>query len=400
MEVFCISIEITAANVRNVYKIELLDLRGTRTGILHYPHTNNQLINPVLSRGINRAGSLTFDISAAHPLYNYVYRLQCYLRVWSDAELVFECRPIAIIEEDDVKSVTCEGALAYLQDSVQWRKTYHNTTPAAYLQDKINWHNARVDDPMRQFDFVNCTVTNSTDNVYRVDNDLPTTLENIQKKLVDRLGGYLDVAYNVKRVADQDGNVVSETITRGITYTPDLPELAGQTIRAGVNLLSCAAETASEDFYTVLIPLGATLEGSEKPLDISDVNGGHTYVECAEAVKKYGRIWATKTWEDVTVAANLKKYAQADVNSMFATPAESIEIAAVDLTYTNSKAVVPLRYGRKIYIDASRDHVQGWFDCTYEEIHISDPAANKYTLGGRRGTISVAAARRSVKYYD
>lgn len=187
MEVFCINISQEKSGT--IYKVELLDLTGKRLGTLHYPHTNNQLIDPVLSRGINRAGSLTFDISAAHPLYNYVYRLQCYLRVWRGSELVFECRPVAVTETDDVKSVTCEGALAYLNDSIQWRKTYHNTTPAAYLQDKIDWHNARVGDPMRQFTFVDCTVTNSTDNVYRVDNDLPTTLENIQKNWWNGLAG-------------------------------------------------------------------------------------------------------------------------------------------------------------------------------------------------------------------
>lgn len=385
--------------MNSIFKIELLDLQGEKIGTLHYPHSPSMVIEPVLSRGTNRAGSLSFKVSAAHPLYSRILFRQCYLRVWRDGILIFECRPAAISEADGIKSVTCEGALAYLNDSIQWRKTYHDITPAEYLQDKIDWHNARVDDPMRTFTSVNCTVTNSTDNVYRQDNDLPNTLDNIQKKLVERLGGYVDVAYVVGGMLDQDGNVISETVEKHLEYFPELPKLEDQKVRSGVNLLSCEKSTVTDDFYTVLIPQGATPEGSDYPLDIQSVNDGHTYVACAAAVKQYGRIWATKTWQDVTVAANLKKIAQADVDAQYDRP-ESITVSAADLYYTGDSDV-PLRYGMKIYVEDSPDGVSGWFDCTDEEIHLADPSQNKYTLGCRRSSVTRSLnERRKVLYYD
>lgn len=369
-----------------IYKIELLDLSGKRIGILHYPHSPNMLIDPVLSRGVNRAGTLTFDISVEHPYYDCIKDRQYYLRVWRAGHLIFECRPVPpITESGGIKSVTCEGALAYLNDTIQWRKEYHDTTPEEYLQDKIDWHNARVDDPMRQFTEVNCTVTNSTDNVYRVDNDLPNTLDNIQRKLVERLGGYIDVAYLVTTIVDPNLNVLSETVEKGIQYFPELPK-GGQEVRSGVNLLSCETAASADEFYTVLIPQGATPEGSDFPLDISSVNDGHTYVECAEGIAQYGRIWATKTWQDVTVAENLKAFAQADVDSQMDRP-ESITVSAADLYYSGDSGV-PLEYGSKIYVEDSPDGVTGWFDCTDEEIHIADPTQNKYTLGCRRSSIT------------
>lgn len=385
--------------MRGIFKIELLDLQGKKIGVLHYPHSPAMVIDPVLSRGVNRAGSLSFKVSATHPLYSNILFRQCYLRVWCDGDLIFECRPASIAEADGMKNVTCEGALAYLNDTIQWRKTYHNTTPAVYLQDKIDWHNARIgdDDPMRQFASVNCTVTNSTDNVYRQDNDLPNTLDNIQKKLVERLGGYIDVTYVVDRSFDKDGNVVTESITKRLDYFPELPKMENQQVRSGVNLLSCDKSTVTDDFYTVLIPQGATPEGSDYPLDIQSVNNAHTYVECAEAVKQYGRIWATKTWQDVTVAANLKKYAQADVDAQYDRPA-SITVSAADLYYTG-KSDVPLEAGTKIYVIDSPDEVSGWFDCTDEEIHIADPSQNKYTLGYRRSGITWSSQKRSKVLY-
>lgn len=385
--------------MNSIFKIELIDLQGEKIGTLHYPHSPSMVIDPVLSRGTNRAGSLSFTVSAAHPLYNRILFRQCYLRVWRDGKLIFECRPASITEANGIKSVTCEGALAYLNDSIQWHKTYHDTTPAEYLQDKIDWHNARVDDPMRTFTSVNCTVTNSTDNVYRQDNDLPNTLDNIQKKLVDRLGGYVDVSYVVGGVLDQNGNMVSETVEKRLKYFPELPKLEGQKVRSGVNLLSCEKSTVTDDFYTVLIPQGATPEGSDYPLNITSVNAGHTYVECDAAVEKYGRIWATKTWQDVTVAANLKKFAQADVDAQYDRP-ESITVSAADLYYTGDSDV-PLGCGMKIYVEDSPDGVSGWFDCTDEEIHLADPSQNKYTLGYRRSSISRSfEAREKVLYYD
>ncbi|OUM19997.1 phage tail protein [Butyricicoccus porcorum] len=396
MRMICVS---AAQRPPGIYKIELLDLRGEKIGVLHYPHSPNMLIDPVMSRGVNRAGTLKFNISVEHPYYEYIADRQCYLRVWRDGRLIFECRPIPpITRADGIKSVTCEGALAYLNDTIQWRKTYHDTSPAEYLQDKIDWHNARIgdDDPMRQFTSVDCTVTNSTDNVYRQDNDLPNTLTNIRKKLVERLGGYVDVTYTVMTEEGGNGNVVSQTVEKGLEYIPDLPKLEGQEVRAGVNLLSCETAASSDDFYTVLIPQGATLEGSDYPLDIQSVNDNHTFVECADGVAQYGRIWAVKTWQDVTDAANLKEKAQADVDSQLDRP-ESITVSAADLYYSGDSDA-PLEYGHKIYVADSADGVSGWFDCTDEEIHIADPSQNTYTLGCRRSSITQLAGEWRVKY--
>ena len=88
-------------------------------------------------------------------------------------------------------------------------------------------------------------------------------MTNIQKKLVERLGGYVDVTYTVMTEEGGNGNVVSQTVEKGLEYIPDLPKLEGQEVRAGVNLLSCETAASSDDFYTVLIPQGATLEGSD-----------------------------------------------------------------------------------------------------------------------------------------
>lgn len=89
-EVFCINA---------IYKVELLDQQGGRIGTLHYPHSANQLIDPILSRGVNRAGSLKFSIPYTHEFYSSVLFMQCYIRVYRFGFAIFECRPTQIVEK-------------------------------------------------------------------------------------------------------------------------------------------------------------------------------------------------------------------------------------------------------------------------------------------------------------
>lgn len=362
-----------------IYEIDLFDRQENRIGVLHYPHSTNQLIDPILSRGVNRAGSLKFDICRTHPFYDALQYLQCYARVYRDDACIFECRPASINEKDGIKSIACEGALAYLNDSVQWRQTYKGYTPSQYLTAKIDWHNARVDDAMRRFG-VNCTITGDLGDIE--DNDLPKTLENLQNKLVSRFGGYLDIEYTI--IAESLGKT-SNTL-KDIVYHPDLPKLEGQRVQAAVNLLSYEKGLDISEMFTVLIPTGATDQSTGLPLTIQTVSDGHTFVECSDAIATYGRIWGTHNWPDISDPGELKTVAQAYVDGLFNQP-WSITISAADLYYSGGSKV-PLQYGTKIFIENSKDGISGWFDCTDEEIHIADPAKNKYTIGGKRPTIS------------
>lgn len=84
------------------------------------------------------------------------------------------------------------GSLAYLLDNIVRPNTTQDTTISEYLSNLIDQHNLQVEESKR-FQLGTVTVSNSTDNVYRIDNDYSNTLSVIQDKLVNRLGGYLRV---------------------------------------------------------------------------------------------------------------------------------------------------------------------------------------------------------------
>ena len=147
----------------------------------------------VLTEQVNTTNNLEFTLPFNNPNIDNVTKLASVITLYEDEVLVFEGR-VLYTEDDIIKNRTfsCEGSLAYLLDSIQRPKEYHDTTIRSYLEDKINNHNMQVEENKR-FTVGRVTVTNSTDNAYRIDNDYPTTLENINDKLIERLGGYLIV---------------------------------------------------------------------------------------------------------------------------------------------------------------------------------------------------------------
>lgn len=170
--------------------------------------------------------------------------------------------------------IEVEGELAYLNDSVQPLTVYHDMTVAAYFAKLIELHNAQVDES-RRFTVGQVTVTNSTDNVYR-QSDYESTMDALQDKLLDRLGGYLVIRYGT------DG-------TRYLDYLKEYGNVNSQRITASTNLLDMLHTVRGEDVATAIIPLGAQLDedkvGTVTPrLTIAAANDGKDYIYDADAV--------------------------------------------------------------------------------------------------------------------
>lgn len=271
----------------------------------------------VLTEQENTTNTLEFTLPANNPNVGKINKLSSYITLYQDDVLKFEGR--CLYYDDDIlnnRTFNCEGSLSYLLDSIQRPAEYHDTTIRAYLIDKIQKHNAQVEE-VKQFMVGEVTVTNSTDNAYRIDNDYPNTLNNIQEKLVNRLGGRL-----VVRKTDS---------VRYIDYLGNYGPICEQTIEFKKNILDLSQRLSAENVITALIPLGANDEETGLPLTIKSVNDGLDYVYDKEAVSLFGWIFATKTWDDVTIANNLlsrgEEALQENVKAKW-----SITVNAVDLS--------------------------------------------------------------------
>lgn len=133
------------------------------------------------------------------------------------------------------KKVSCVGVLGYLADSIQPQKEYHNQSPRQMLSAFITEHNAHVED-RKKFIVGSVTVTDPNDSLYRYSN-FETTLDCIKSKLVDRLGGYLVVRHENKKLYLDWLNI------------EDIGVESTQTISFGLNLL----DYTERDSVTLII---------------------------------------------------------------------------------------------------------------------------------------------------
>ncbi len=252
-----------------------------------------QILSGSLKTGVNLAGTLTFSLPPGHPYLDRIKIRACVVVVYRDDVRYFWGAPITVSADDDnITTVVVEGALAWLNDSVQPYGEYHNITLELYLAALLSNHNSVTED-YKHFTAGIVSVTDSNDSLYRKSN-FEKTKAAISDKLVNRLGGYL-------RVRMENG-------TQYLDYLADYTHVNTQGVRFGQNLLTYAKALASANLATAIIPLGAKLtdesgQQTEERLQID--NDGKNYVWDADAVAQYGWIFDTEICDDVTLVTNL-----------------------------------------------------------------------------------------------
>lgn len=276
-----------------------------------------QLLSGTLKTGTNLAGTLTFALAPAHPYRDRVQVRRSVVTVYRDAEIYFRGSPNSVAEDDGgLVTVTVEGALAWLNDSVQPFGEYHEMPLRAYLETLVANHNAATDD-FKHFTVGSVTVTDANDSLYRHSN-FEHTKDAISDKLVSRLGGYLQVRW--------------ENGVQYLDYLADYGNVNAQGVRFGQNLLTYARSLPSSSLATAIIPLGCRLKdetGADTDERLQIDNGGKNYVWDAEAVERFGWIFDTAVFDDVTLRENLLSRGYSTLESRKALPA-TVKLTAVD----------------------------------------------------------------------
>lgn len=348
---------------------------------IHSPQTDGlKLFDPKIVKAVGAIDSFSFSLYPNHSAYNKLNYLTTLVEVWNEMEniLLFKGR---VLEPTDsmketgefFKEIICEGELAYLHDSVQKWGKWQNLTPAQFFKALIDEHNSQVEE-YKQFTVGQVNVTNSTDNVYRYTDDDVDTYGTIQDKLIDRLGGELQIRY--------------ENGVRYIDYLEQIGDKGSQKIELSVNLRSISRKVDPTEMITVLKPLGERLEQEDDNIDASDprltiasVNNGSPYLRDETKIAQFGVRVAAQVWDDVTVPANLKSKGQSFLQNQ-KTALVQYQVDAVDLA--------PL----KLTIDSFKC---GWWYETYNplmginealrvvglSINLNDPTASTLSIGDK-----------------
>ncbi len=293
---------------------------GTEKTTIHSDNLD-RISGGKIVKAVNAVDSFTFTIYPDNAGYNKLKPLTTSVTVTDDSTgkdvfigRVLKC-PDSMDEQGLIcKSVTCEGRLGWLYDSVQPYVEYKMVGIRTVLASFISKHNTQVGDD-KHISVGQVTVTGENNYTYSV--NWVSTMDAISEQLVGKFGGEI-------QLRDQDGKVY-------IDYLEHIGHGTDTKIELAVNLKTISREIDETSVITRLYPLGAKQTDSEKRLTIGSVNGGKDYIEDSALVAKYGVISGTQTWDDVTQASILKTKATAFLKSANKTK-KQYKITAVDLS--------------------------------------------------------------------
>ncbi|MCV9884696.1 phage tail spike protein [Metabacillus halosaccharovorans] len=286
-----------------MYKVTIIN-DGIETTI-HSPNVDDlKLPTGQIKKEINLIDSFNFSFYMNNPGFGKLKPLKTLINVLNlkTGKYEFEGRILGPSENmDDTglydASYLSEGELGYLHDSQQ-RHLEFRGTPIELFTTILNYHNSQVESS-KHFHVGNVTVTNSTNNLYLYLSAEVDTFDTIKDKLIDTLGGELQIR--------------KENGVRFLDLLDRVGEDKNTEIKIAKNLLSISRDVDPTQIITRLTPLGTRIESteegatdaSEARLTIETVNNGIPYIDSPTLISEFGIQGGSVTWDDVTLPNNL-----------------------------------------------------------------------------------------------
>lgn len=285
-----------------MYIVKLIN--GVNETIIH--GNIEKITNGKIKEEINAIPSFSFSIYPNNVGYQLLTPFYTKVEVYNEKHqhIAFDGRVLVVEPSMDssgliLKRVTCEGKLAYLNDTIQEYCAPKNWTTKGLLQQILKVHNARVD-VSKVINLGNVQAVDANDNIY-VGIQYDSSWKTLVEKLVKKSGGEFQFR-NVNGLLYLD-------------YLKQTGEEKNTAIVLAKNMQSITQKIDSSSLITRLYPYGAKIKvkdesGNEKEteerLSISSVNGGKPYVEDAEYLSRYGVVETTQFWDDVNSLEILK----------------------------------------------------------------------------------------------
>lgn len=329
-------------------------------------------LSPVLETQCNAAGTLTFVLLPEHPLYSALHKMRTRIIVKQDDEIIWRGRVLeAEIDFYRQKTVTCEGELTYLVDSVlhPYKLADYDGTAAGLFRLYLTKHNEAVSEAQQfQIGNVDIETLSSVENT-----GYGNTWDEISDNLIDIHGGFL-------RIRHEGG-------ARYLDWTKESGTSCGQVICFGENLLDLSEHVSASEIVTCLIPYAGQ---SDSQITISSVNGGKDYIEDAAGIALYGRIWGVTEF-DTKDAAKLLEMAKENLQKRLKETI-TITISAVDLHLLDVNAE-SFHVGDKVRVVSPPHGIDAEYTCTAISLDLVNPDQSEYTFGTpETGMASTTAA--------
>lgn len=337
---------------------------------------DDKLSNPKLTLTENAAGQFDAKVPSTNVGYDHLERVYTEIIVERQGTEIWSGRIISVKEDFyKNKTITCEGEMAYLNDTIQPQEPYENTDTNTVLDSLLQIHNQKVDE-RKQITLGYTTINGDISSSYTNYN---STLEAINDLVIKPFGGIIEVKRN------NNGQLKLNY------FSEDDRSPSSQTINFGENLLDFTKSYDSTDFCTVVLPLGARIQdkygistsgidGVEAYVTIEEVNDGSPYLANLDTLETYGRIEKTIQYSEIEDPEELMAAAALYLTSQ-QFDKMVIEINAVDLGYLNVNAG-NINLSENVRVISKPHGLDRFFPVTKISIPLDNPANTTFTMGG------------------
>ena len=388
-----------------------------------------RITDAVLTEELSKVKEFSFKIYPNHPYFNKLAMLVPNIEVYKDHILIFKGRIIQNNQNmDNSKQITCESSFAFLFDSIIRPYSFLGT-PKDLFQYFINSHNNQVG----SFEKTTDTAIQS-DKVYFEYNDTNLLYEQVLEPVLSEINNYYEISGNKvvfigkltgadldnndyinrsssdylnafesieNKILDTVGGYLFERYSNDLTFIDwvddftdgDNEIMSGQTIEFGKNLMDLFVDNDASETYSVVIPLGAEIEnedGTSERLTIKDVNNNKDYIVNETALANYGWIVAPiseTTWDDVTVASNLKTKAEEHLSENAIMLKSSLELSAFDLSVLD-KNINSFKLGEYVIVKSTFHDISKTYLLSKKITSINDATSMTITLGETKNTLT------------
>lgn len=210
------------------------------------------IIDPTLTMEINRAGSFEFKILPTNSAYNDFINLRTMIFICEDGGEIWRGR--VLDQTDDIykiRTVTCEGELAFLNDLQATEHDAKDTTIDAFLNEVFSAYSGSctsyrmiVKGSLHGFDGSTKFHIDKQDNYHNLS-------DSILSEMVGKLGGYVKI-----RRGATSSNVPMIDRVGYLDYYSDGNVVSNQTIVFGQNLVDYTNKIDGSDVFTAITPIG------------------------------------------------------------------------------------------------------------------------------------------------
>lgn len=348
------------------------------------PYTDDRVHDARLTAKVNNPDYLDFTLPPGHSLHGEVRERGELVRLEWDGTCLF-LGEVESVEDgiDGERDVACVGALSWLGDTVV--RPYSTVAGEAGLTAPdtvdglfewyIDQHNGHCLDSRRRFSVGanQGAALDENNHVYRASEQLPSTWDEIDDKILSSLGGYVSVGYDPLTVS----------------LYADVHDTNAQVIDFGVNITDFSRRTDSSGTYTAV-----RAEGKDgltlAVLGDGEVAGGAAKLGDAvyspEAVARYGYRECSYRNEDCATAEGLLSAAVGRLRSLMA-PTVTVTVKAVDLALFMD-GYEHLRVGQAVRVRSAPHGVDEYLMVSAVDLDLQDPGNTEYTLGAEYSTLT------------